>query len=124
MPPWLKLPTTTRLRRNAQLFAGGLNRLRHQRGFCLLRFVDGALPIGLDGEIKPRMRTRPHAKTAPAGSAHESGLVSGRQAEQVLLVAAHAVHQHQQPGMGRGGDGGALQKVSGKSKHIQSPQAG
>lgn len=48
----------------------------------------------------------------------------GRQAEQVLLVAAHAVHQHQQPGMGRSGGGGALQKGQWQIKHIQSPQAG
>ncbi len=39
----------------------------------------------------------------------------GRQAEQVLLVAAHAVHQHQQPGVGVVAVAGRCKKVSGKS---------
>ena len=61
-----------------------------------------------------------HANPAPCETAPQAQHMKavwylGRQAEQVLLVAAHAMHQHQQPGMGRGGGGGALQKVSGKS---------
>ena len=107
MPPWLKPPHHHALGRNAQLGRSRLNGLRHHgTAVGLLLFVDAARTTArLDRKVKPGVRARPHA-VRRAQAQHMKALRNlRRQAEQVLLVAAHAVHQHQQPGP-RGARGG------------------
>jgi hypothetical protein len=101
IPPWLKPPSTVPLGRHAQLAPQCLHRVRHgvsAGGF--LKAVNAARAIGFDAEFEPGVAARPQLER-PAQAQHvprrrhEVG-----QAEQVVLVAAHAVHQHQQPGFG------------------------
>ena len=88
------------LGRHAQL-AGSRGQGLRQQGAALrlLRFVDGAFAVGLDGEIKPCECARPHAERRAQAEHMERFGNLRRQAIQVVLVAAHAVHQHEQPGM-------------------------
>ena len=98
--------------RNTQLLRGTGHGLLHQcAGLLLLWHVDMARAIVIHRELKPGISALPHGKRCTQADHMKLRRHKRCQAKQILLIAAHAVHEHQQPGLLAGSClGGTLQK--------------
>ena len=86
------------LGRNIELLRRLLNRLLYKRArLLLLRHIDVARAVGIHRELKPRIRPHAHGKRRAQADDMKLRRHIARESKQVLLVAAHTMHEHQQP---------------------------